>query len=226
MFIFSVVNSFAQQTFDGSFVMTFINVNGNDTLYSPLLWCKKGKRIAIEIQDKGKLRGISQRVLIDPADSTWSMILDASNAKNAARVHAAKMFRDTITTQLFKVTRTSSSKNISGFTCKKTIIESRQFKTELWITEQLNFNLGAVYRIIEHCGMMSSYIPKGDWCWWNNKKGMVIQVIVFDKATSKNYKMSLSAIKAGKVDNNLFDLKNFVIAEIPEGQHCGISNKK
>lgn len=221
--LFCTVTAYTQQVFEGSFTVTFTEVNNNDTLFSPLLWCKKGKRVVIEIQDEGRRQGISQRVLIDPTDSTWTMILDASNARNAARVHAAKMFRDTAKNSLFKVTRTAMTKSISGYTCKKTVIESKFYKTELWITEQLNFNLGSVYHIIEHCGMMSNYIPTGDWGQWNIYKGMLLQVSTFNKTTAQSYKMTLSQIKPHVVYNNLFNLKNFIIAEIPEGQHCGTS---
>lgn len=128
--------------------------------------------------------------------------------------------------KLFKVTPTQLTKKISGYNCKKVIIESKLYKTELWITEQLNFKIGNVYRIIEHCGMMGSYIPKGDWSLWNIKKGMILYLSTLNKTTGESYTVNFTQIKPGATDNKMFNLNNFIIAEIPEGQHCGTSTIK
>ncbi len=133
----------------------------------PLLWYieKKstGGKMALEIQDEMILKGVSKRVLFDPVDSLWTMLIEFNDNRQGTRIHAASMFRDTAIAKIIKITRTKEKRNIEGYKCNKIILESNRYISELWVTEQIRFNLGYIYKLLSHCGMMSDMVRKGDW---------------------------------------------------------------
>lgn len=71
----------AQQDFNGSFIMTFSDVNKNENKFTPLLWCKNSNTVVVEIQDEGLKKG-NQSACFDLSwPYTWTMILDASSVR-------------------------------------------------------------------------------------------------------------------------------------------------
>jgi hypothetical protein len=213
----------AQSAFRGSFMMSF-SAPGN-AKNDPFLWTveqRSGyKKMALEIQDEMLLKGVRKRVVFDPADSTWTMLISFNKVKQGTRIHAAAMFRDTATHKPVQITKTKETKLIGKYLCKKMIVESEKYIAEVWYSDKIKFNLCGVYRLLSHCGMMSDVVRSGDWFTNRNLKTMVMEVTSTNKSTNLSYKMNISQVNH-HVDSSFFDTKGFRIANIPEGQNCGI----
>ena len=70
--------------------------------------------------------------------------------------------------------------------------------------------------------VVSEFMRKGDWFYWHNDKGMILEVISRNKESGENYSMTISDIKKDVVNEKAFDMIGFKISEIPEGQNCGV----
>ena len=191
-----------------------------------MFWNVDSGKVMMEIQDEMYKKGVSKRVLFTPADSTWTMIMHLNNVKEAVRVHANAMFRDTMKQQKINVKTTSEKRIIAGYTCKKIIIESDSSVDEAWITPEINFNLSKIYKLLCHCGLMGEFAEKGSWYLMKKPKGMVLEVTSKRKDNGAAYTMNISDIKPGIISKKLFDLKAFKFSDIPEGQSCGAMVKE
>ena len=195
--------------------------NPQDSLLWNINSLSAGGVMAMEMQDSMRRKGVSKRVLFNPKDSTWTMLLSFNNVKQGSRVHRADMFRDRADSINFKVIYTKQKKAVEGFICKKIIIESSRYISELWITKNLSFDLTFIYKLLNHCGMMGEIVRKGDWYKWNDFKGMILEVKSTKKSNGETYTLRISQIKRGVIDPALFTTTGFRISEIPEGQNCG-----
>ncbi len=218
-------NAVGQEYFSGNFLMSFhTNINPNKDF--PLLWNiekePEGGRMVLEIQDDMQKKGVSKRVLFNPNDSTWIMMMEYNLVKQGTKIHAAKMFTDTIKPGLFKIKKTKEKRTISGQECKKTILTSDKYISEVWITKELKFNLSYIYKLLSHCGLMSEFVRNGDWYNFNKISGMILEVTSRNQSTGESYTLSVSEIKPGKINNTFFNTNGFHISDIPEGQNCGV----
>ena len=136
------------------------------------------------------------------------------------------MYRDTTSHRKTTYRFASGKKNILGYKCKKLIIESDSSTAEVWVTDQIKFDLCKVYRLLSHCGLMSEVVRKGDWFYNKKIKAMVMEVTSKNKSNGETYTMTISNIKPGIIDSSHFTTNGFRISEIPEGQNCGVEAGK
>ncbi len=214
----------AQNSFHGNFLMSFRSAAGSDQ-DAALLWniqsALDGGKMAMEILDDMKIKGVTKRVLFNPADSTWTMTMEYVNSKVGTRIHAAAMFRATMKVQKIKMKTSGGRRIIDGYRCKKIILESDDYLSEVWLTDQFTFDLCYISKLVTHCGLMSDYVRHGDWFNWKNTKGMILEVTSTKKKTGESYTMNISEVKAVEVSQAFFNTSGFKISEIPEGQNCG-----
>jgi hypothetical protein len=225
-FLFLVIGFFslpacAQKDFGGSFMMSFKYTPERSKASDSLLWNIDNGKMVLEIQDEMKKKGVSKRVLFNPSDSTWTMGMEFSKVKQATRIHAASLFSDSSEHKKITVKTTGHKSPVSGFNCHEVLIESDEYKSVLWIADDLNFNLSRLYKMLAHCGMMGDLVGKGDWFLWKPKKGMVLQANVTKKLTGESYTMTISGLTNAITNPSLFSLTGYRISDIPEGQHCG-----
>jgi len=218
-----------QEPFNGSFLMSFkSDVESKNDF--PMLWniekLKSGGRMVLEIQDEMQKKGISKRVMFNPSDSTWMMLMEYNLVKQGTRIKASKMFTDSLKQTNFQVIKKNEKNIIEGYKCKKITLESDQYFSEAWVTSDIKFNLGYMYKLLSHCGLMGEFVSKGDWFTYKNISGMVLEVTSKNKSTNQTYTMSISTIKPGIITESFFSTKGFKISDIPEGQSCGVSVKE
>ena len=212
-FIFlAMMNSISlkgQHPFYGSFIMSFnsqIEMGENP----PMLWNieqqSSGGMMAMELQDEMIKKGVSKRVLFNPKDSTWTMLMSFNNVKQGARIHRAEMFREKHDQKKITVTASTEKKMIDGFSCRKIITESKNYRAEIWVTKDLNFDICNIYKLLNHCSMMNDYVRKGDWfdC---RIKGMILEVTSTKKLTAESYTLNISSVKVNEIDSSLFITK-------------------
>ena len=221
----SATNAAGQEYFNGNFLMSF-KTSMSPNRDFPLLWNiekeMEGGQMVLEIQDDMLKKGVSKRVLFNPNDSTWIMMMQYNQVKQGTKIHAAKMFNDTIKPELFKIKKTKEKRNVSGHVCKKIILTSDKYISEVWTTEELKLNLSYIYKLLSHCGLMSEFVRNGDWYKFNKINGMILEVTSKNKSTDESYTMSISEIKTGVINNTFFSINGFLISDIPEGQNCGV----
>ncbi|HKR04465.1 MAG TPA: DUF4412 domain-containing protein [Bacteroidia bacterium] len=223
---YQVFTSSAQKLFTGSFMMTFTSSKEIIKKDPPMFWNVDSGKVMMEIQDEMYKKGVSKRVLFTPADSTWTMIMHLNKVKEAVRVHANAMFRDTMKTPAIKISATKEKKIIEGYECKKIIIENKDYRDEAWIAQEVKFDLCKIYKMLCHCGLMGEFTEKGNWYLVKKPKGMVLEVTSKRKDNGNTYTMNISEFLPGSISGKLFDLKDFKFSEIPEGQNCGAMVKE
>ena len=215
---------FSQTTFQGSFLMSFKS-SGDSTSDVPLFWnvqsTANGGKTVMEIEDGMRSKGVSKRVLFNPTDSTWIMLMEIGNIKQGTRIHRAAMYRDTTKEVKTKMVSTRLKRAINGYNCKKIIIETKEYLTELWITDQINYSICNSYKLLCHCGMINENVRKGDWFERKNLKGMILEITSKNKITRESYSVFISELKPNFISPKLFDLSGYKLSDIPEGQNCG-----
>ena len=214
----------AQKSYYGCFVMSF---NDNEKVNdSPFLWniepTTTGGKMVLEIQDEMKIKGVSKRVLFNPSDSTWIMMIGYNQVKQGSRIHASSMFKDTMIKNDLSVIKTKEIQLIEGYRCKKINIESSKYSAEAWVWDKFTFDLCKMYRLLSHCGMMSDFVRKGDWYLSKKIDGMILRITSRNKLTGEEYTMNISQLKPKIYNDSLFSTEGYKIANIPEGLNCGI----
>lgn len=215
--------SYGQDEFSGSF-----NIHYEESEFIkdfPMVWHiqpkSAGGKMAMEIQDEMKPKGVSKRILFDPIDSTWTMLIEYNKVKQGTSIRSASLFLDSIKTDKPILKKTKYKKVIDNYSCRKVILESDNYISELWITEEFRFDLCLIYRLLAHCGMTSDFVSKGDWYHYNKMKNFILEVTSVNKKTGAHYTLRINSVKPNETNPSFFQLKGFRISQIPEGQKCG-----
>ena len=213
-----------QVNFHGSFLMSFSTPELKNTENS-LLWnvedTSDTSRIAIEIQDEMKKKGVSKRILFSPPDSNWTMLMSFNKVKQGTRIKAPAMYRDDKPLKDYEIRSTNSRKTIDSVKCIKVIVETKNNISEVWLAEKINFNLAGNYHLLSHCGMIGDIVRQGDWFKITTFDKMIMEVKNTDRKTGETYTLHISNLKNEKPGNELFNTGGFLISEIPEGLNCG-----
>ncbi|CAN5367225.1 hypothetical protein BH11BAC2_BH11BAC2_26620 [soil metagenome] len=223
---FCHTNLFAQQQFNGAFLMSFTN-SVNSVEDFPLEWQIESKadggKMMLEIKDEANKKGVKKRVMFNPLDSTWTMLMEIGTVRQGSKVHRAMMFRDSVLSEKVNITATKEYKTINNYSCRKYIRESKRYHSEIWVSSKFDFDICKIYYLLSHCGMMSDFMRKGDWFYWKNSRGMIMEITSKDKQKEESYSIQISQIELNKVNPQLFVTKGYKISEIPEGQNCGVA---
>ncbi len=223
-FLCSVFIANAQQPFKGSFLTTFaFNTQEN---MPPLLWNVDGDKIAIEIQDTMKRKGVTRRILFNAADSTWLMCMEFNDVKQATRMRTKNMAGKEKKLNTKNLKTISRKNKIQNYYADKMAYQTKNGADTMLITEEHNFDFPKHYELLCHCGLVNISLRKGNWYGLKNKKGMVVYAKSTDKKTGNTYAVTVSEIKPGQVNPALFSTTGFKITDIPEGQSCGPMTKE
>lgn len=209
----------AQQIFRGSFLMSF-SFSTKENM-PPLLWNVDGDKIAIEIQDTMKRKGVTRRIVFNALDSTWTMCMEFNNVKQGTRMRTQKMAGKEVAIKPSHL-KTINSKIKSGmYAAEKKVCQTKTSTDTLDVTQQFNFDVPKHYQLLCHCGLINISLRKGSWYHIKKNKGMIVTAKSFDKLNNNSYTVSITNIKPGDINPDLFNLKGFKISDIPEGQSCG-----
>ena len=215
-----------QTQFQGSFLMKFSTTYANtEDLYS-LTWTIdrsfNSERMAMEIEDEMKKRGVNKKVIYNFSDSSWTMAMSIKDIKQGTKMGAKMMYKDSCKSKEIKIKRFKNNEIISGKEFKKIIIQKDEYDTELWITNQYNYDISKMYELLLHNGLMNPILKKGKWYEYHIKKGMIVKVKTINKTTGENYSFTIENIKQGAINQSIFDLRGYKISVIEEGQNCGV----
>lgn len=139
--------------------------------------------------------GVSKRVLFNPSDSTWTMLIEFNKVKQGSRIHASAMYRDSVKHTPVTIKTTKEKRIIDSYHCNKIIFESKDHIAEGWVTKEINFDLCNIYRLLSHCGMMNEYIHKGDWYFSDKVKNMILELTSRNKITGEIHTLKISNVK-------------------------------
>lgn len=228
--VFTLTNPlYGQVEFKGTFKMVInaTDKNGTSTDFNWSIESKKeGGRLSMQIMDDQIKKGVIKRVLFNPSDSTWLMLMGINKIKQGTKVHRAAMFRDSSEQSILKLIKSNQTKIISGYKCTKYKLKTEKYNSELWITNQYNCNIGIIYKLLRHCGMIESSSRKGNWYTAKYIKGMILEIRSVNNITNEAYSIILSNIHYGEINKTLFDYEGYRISIIPEGQNCGVQKEE
>ena len=192
----------------------------------PLLWNVDGDKIAIEIQDTMKRKGVTRRILFNALDSTWLMCMEFNDVKQATRMRTKNMAGKEINYNKKYLKSLQTKITAGNYTAEKMVYTTKQSTDTLAITRQLNFDLPKYYTLLCHCGLINISLREGKWYHIKKNTGMMLNVKSVDKKTNNSYTVSISKIIPDEINPALFSIKGFKIADIPEGQSCGPMTKE
>ncbi len=218
--------SFGQNTFVGTFSMNFQTNYSDTTNLCKLNWTidkiGNNNRQVMEMDDDMKRRGVNKRVLFDFIDSSWTMVMAIKNIKQGTKIKATKMYKDSCDSKKINLKQIKGQEIISGLKCRKLLITNSDYESEVWITDQYNYDASKLYELMLHCGLMNPILKKGKWYEYHlRKKGMIIKVKTKNKIIDEYYIMQLDQIKQGKINYSDFDISGYKISVIEEGKNCG-----
>jgi hypothetical protein len=223
--ILQSVDVFSQKDFSGAFTMRIQTSDPSDKEW-PLNWYiqskSEGRKMAMLISDDQAQKGVIKRVIFNPSDSTWFMLMGINKIKQGTKIHRAAMFRDSTEKAIYKLVNSNETKVIEGYKCRKFTLKTKKNESEIWITNQLNCNIGFLYKLLRHCGMIESSARKGDWHRAKLMKGMILEVRSLNLSNGEFYTMKISNLQAGITKPELLDIDGYRISVIPEGQNCGV----
>ncbi|CAN5688365.1 hypothetical protein BH11BAC1_BH11BAC1_18790 [soil metagenome] len=207
--------------FRGSFLMSFSEGNASQKKAWPFHCTTDVTKTAIEIKDEMNTKGVNKRIIYNLLDSSWLMLLSYNNVKQATRINATAMFSDKMIVPKVKILLTGETKMIDGNSTKKYIIESETDSAVAWIAAGMNFDIGNLYKMLAHCGMMNSYVDDGTWYYAKKIRGMVLEVTSYSKTNGTSYSMFVTGIQPNEIIVPYFDLAGYKITDIPPGENCG-----
>lgn len=207
------------QNFRGRFLMSF-SFNTKENM-PPLLWNVDGDKIAIEIQDTMKRRGVTRRILFSAKDSTWTMAMAFNNVKQATRMRTKNMEGKETPLNPKALKPVSGTYTSEHYAVTKLVYDSKECTDSISTISTIAFDLPCYYTMLCHCGLVNQSLRKGRWHTLKKSRGMIIYARSFDKKSGELYTVSISDIKHGDINPSLFSLEGFKISDIPEGQSCG-----
>ena len=224
MLIIACNHTIAQQVFRGSFLMSFAFSTKENM--PPLLWNVEGEKIAIEIQDTMKQKGVTRRILFNAKDSTWTMCMEFNDVKQGTRMRTKKMAGKEVAFKPAQLKSLQTFEIIDIYTATSMVYKTPTVTDSLAVIQEYNFDLPKYYTMLSHCGLVNISLRKGNW--YNNKKnkGMIVRAKSIDKKTNTHYTVTITKIKQGDINPALFSTKGYKITDIPEGQSCGPMTKE
>jgi hypothetical protein len=209
------------QPFRGRFLMSFSEAVPGQKQAWPFECTVDITQISMEVKDDMNKKGVIKRILYNLADSSWLMLMQYNKIKQGTRIQAKAMFRDTMPTPPVRTKSMKEEKIIEGYRCRKYVTVSETDSAVIWIAPDLKFDLGRLYKMLSHCGMMKAYIDQGTLYYSKNMKGMALEVYSVNKKTGVSYTMRISEVMPDEINMTFFDLTGFKIADIAEGENCG-----
>lgn len=210
---FMTITSFIKaQSFEGSYKMHIENALKKTT--GEILITIKGDKSAIEIltaPNAGKVKTI-----LDKKEKTMAILIDKDGANKIAMVQKMPDAEETTgkTSKDAKITVTSETKIIEGYTCKKVIAESDESTTTMWVTDELGLSYSDMF------GMMSSGRGPASYMSPNlqnykDVKGIPLEMNINSKDTSEGETViTLKNIKKETVDASVFDTKGYQVMDM------------
>jgi len=218
-------NTFAQKEFSGTFTMHILTSDKTDKEI-PLSWYlqskKEGGKMAMQIMDDQLAKGVNKRVIFNPSDSTWLMLMGVNKIKQGTKIHRAAMFRDSTESPIYSAKKVKETKIINGYQCYKFTLKTKKNISEIWVTNQIQCNIGFIYKLLRHCGMIETSARKGDWYRSKYIKGMILEIHSQNLVTKEDYTMKITDLQLAVTKKELLDTDGYRISVIPEGQNCGV----
>lgn len=174
-----------------------IAISGNRTAMKPLMEIEPGQQMHFMF-DYEKMEQIT---------------FIESNGQKFAMVSGMKFDEDLLNEdepdKKIKVTPTDETKVISGYTCKKTILSSKEMTSDVWTTDELEYESSDVFRSLQS---------------YNNKKndfvekhagvsGFPILIEATGKKASESMVMTITDIREGQVNEALFSTEGYQVVD-------------
>ena len=209
-----ILSAVAFAQFEGTFTMTLESPKFKEPM--DMNMTVKGNLVCMEIPsmaESGMVKNIintQTQEMIMCNDRGGRKIGMKSNMKDAER-----FMPQSSNAKPPVVTETAETKTIDGYKCKKTIIESDEATSDLWISTDVPLNMKDLLTTVSANRSPGSYMLRNLQRGYGGMKGVALEVNSTNKKTKEEYKLTLHSIKQTKVDDKIFNTDDFQLMDMP-----------
>lgn len=183
---------------------------------------QKERKDVIEIIDDQHGKGILKRVMINYVDSNWTTTIGFNDIKQGTRVHDRLMFRDSCKSVLMKFKKEEKQEVVNNLACQRYSYRNDSLEIFVWLSKAFNYDVTVPITMLMHSGIISREFKNKLWQHLHFKVGMIVKVNVRDRKNKTEQTIEIKEIKPGQIDQKMLSLTGYRIADIPEGQNCGV----
>lgn len=197
------------QTFTGSFKMLI----SGDNMKQPIeMMCYyKDKKMAT-VMSPEQMKGGTVRTIFDYQTQETTMLMDMNGNKMGFKSKLKDIQAKIADAEQPKITETKETKTIDGHTCKKLISETESSIIDMWIAQDMDFNLQSVFANMRGpkgggMGDMARYAKY--------MKGPSLETTVTDKKKGSKATILIKDIQKGSVPEDMFSTEGYTIMDKP-----------
>ena len=112
-------------------------------------------------------------------------------------------------------TETKETKEIGGYQCTKIIMETDESAGDLWVTKEIKIDMKGLLAAMGANKSPGSVLLRNFKKNYGERPGVSMLSLITNKKNNEQYSIALSAIKAGKVDEKVFNVDDFQLMAAP-----------
>lgn len=206
----------AQEDFNGWMVLTVSGTEIKEPMDITYYFLNGEVLMKPQIRDKESGKEADLGILFKPQQQVFFILMGGKDGKMAMRKTYDNIneMLDTTKIERPKITQTSETKRINGYLCHKVIAETSTSIMDMWVTNDLKFNLGklmAYSKMNMGKGRKQASADNG----WGNVKGASLETVVKDKQRGSTSTILVKEISTEHPSASLFDMTDYQVMEMP-----------
>ncbi|MCO4293226.1 DUF4412 domain-containing protein [Solitalea sp. MAHUQ-68] len=200
------------QDFAGSFKML---ISGDEVKQPVEMTCYyKDQAWAMQMSPE-QMKGGKVRIVYDAKTKDTYTLMDMNGNKMGFK-GKAKDIEDMIKDKAEpKITQTNETKTIDGHPCKKVITETDDSLIDMWVAQDMNFNLQSIFANMKSSKGGGSSRNMAQYAKYF--KGPSLETLVTDKKKGTKTTMLIKEIKKGDIPEGIFSTEGYQIMDSPMG---------
>lgn len=202
------------EVFIGSVDMSMSsNKEGESKDLPTMSYYSNGEKLAVRM-NMGAEVGKQMNMIFDPKQKTITMLDATSMQAMVTKIPDMTEFmdEDSVIDKDVKIDKTSETKDIEGFKCRKYIVSSKDGVYEFWITKEIKGSLA---------GLMSSMSGgdkgKNPFGYQMKKmKGFVLEAKLKNTGSTEEITMKFTNVKQGQPDAKLFSTDGYKVQDMSQ----------
>ncbi|AFD09447.1 DUF4412 domain-containing protein [Solitalea canadensis] len=197
------------QSFTGSFKM---QISGDNMKQPVEMMCYyKDKKMAT-VMSPEQMKGGKVRTIFDYDAQETTMLMDMNGNKMGFKSKIKDLQAKMAEAEKPKITETNETRTIDGHICKKLISETEHSIIDMWIAQDMDFNLQSVFANMKGAkgggmGDMARYAKY--------MKGPSLETTVTDKQKGTKTTIMIKDIQKGNIPEEMFSTEGYTIMDKP-----------
>jgi hypothetical protein len=210
----TVVGLHAQEQLNGRILL---NISGTD-IKEPMdvTYYLLNGEVLMKPQVLSNQRGKAEdmAILFKPQQKVFFILISSKDGKLAMRNSYESIVQQLDTNDIERptLTPTSETKTINGYVCHKVTAETSKTKTDMWLTNDLNFHLGKLMAY----SSMGKGRNQGAGRNWGDVNGASLETVVTDLDRGTVSTILVKEISLERPSPALFDMSEYQVMEMPQ----------